>query len=130
MRSGGWCGNHKFVLGFRRVHLQEKRPALFDDLPVGALKDFAFIDKIQIQLARADHLLADFLDGTGEITGILQPMRQRPHAFRQTKAVIAVIGKVMEVDRGLIHPRHERRPARRANRRRGKHPRVPRPLRG
>ena len=34
------------VLGFRRVHLQEKRPALFDDLPVGALKDF-ILDKIQ-----------------------------------------------------------------------------------
>ena len=118
------------VLRFRRVHLQEKRPALFDFVPVGALKDFAFIDKIQIQLARADHLLADFLDGTGEITGILQPMRQRPHAFRQLKTVIAMIGEVMQIHRGLIHPRHERRPARRAHRRCGKHPRVPHPLRG
>ena len=74
-------------------------------------------------------MLADFLDGTSGVTGILEPMRERTHAFRQTKAVIAMVGKMMEVDRGLVHAGHESRSTGRTSRRCRKHPRVSHPLR-
>ena len=104
------------VLRFRGVHLQEEGLSFLDLFPVRALENFALVHEIQIELARAHHLLPDFFDRAREVTGILEPVGQRPDPLRQPEPVVPMVGEMVQVDGSLIHTRHESRSARGANR--------------
>ena len=63
-----------------------------------------------------------------EIAGVAEPLGQQADARRKPVAVVAMRAMVVRADRRLVHPGHERRPAGRADRRRGVEPRVPHAL--
>ena len=100
------------VLRFRGVHLQEEGLSFLDLFPVRALENFALVHEIQIELARAHHLLPDFFDRAREVTGILETVGQRPDPLRQPEPVVPMVGEMVQVDGSLIHTRHESRAAR------------------
>ncbi len=69
------------------------------------------------------------LDVGREVAGVLQAMRERPHAWRQAEVVVAVRAHVVRVGRRLVHAGHERRAAGGADRRGGEDAREAHALR-
>ena len=118
------------ILGFGHIDLREEGLFLFEVSPVFAGVHGAFGGEIQIEFAGAHDAFADVGDVGGVITGVLEQMRDGPHADREPPAVGAMAAHVVHVGGGGVPTGHERGTAWCAHGRGGINFRVPRALAG
>ncbi len=95
------------VLRFERIELGKKRLMCLQVFPFVTVIEFAFIYKIEVELAGTHDLFTDRFDIGGEIPHIFQPMRNRPDAFGKAIVIVAMRAHVMCIGCRLVHAHKE-----------------------